>query len=135
MNRDFTVFVRHKGQDDTPWRERYQRETDDPETWGRALIDSFNATLRPGERAREFVRVEIHGEVAPIEHAWTKTSLVTQMEPGGRMFDAMKCDRCGITGKRYGLAAHVERSHKYRAKVYARCDTAAEQLREQRFNI
>lgn len=117
---DFTIYVRslRSGKE---WGERYQKETDNPEQWGRDLIAWFNSTTRTSESKRKFIRVEIHGEVPPPEHAWSKTSLVTQQH-AGRMFDKMKCERCGITGKRFRLNQNIKRDSEFRAKLYARCD-------------
>jgi len=39
--------------------EDYDKDTDDPEKWCRDIIDWFNSTLRPGQRPREFIRVEL----------------------------------------------------------------------------
>lgn len=124
---DFTIYVRHKGSQQAAWAERYQKETDNPKKWGMDIIAFFNSTCEPGERKREFVSIMIHGEVPPIEHNWSKTSLMTQTH-GNAVFDKMACELCGITGKRFRLNQSVKRDSKYRAKVYARCDTAVKYL-------
>lgn len=65
-----------------------------------ALVERFNATLRPGETPRVFtgkVRLLL-GESVRL-HTWEKASLVT--ESGG--YDRMRCTVCLATGKRYGL--------------------------------
>jgi hypothetical protein len=83
------------------------------EQHGRAIVDHFNDTLKPYEKAREFVGViEPMTEnfvknpnavdapkVVQMLHQWTKTSLVT--ERGG--YDRMTCEVCGAKGKRYGM--------------------------------
>lgn len=122
----FTLWWRHPGetkeQDET-----YEKITDNPEKWSRDIIDWYNSTRRPGERKREFVRCEVAGEVPPAEHKWMKATAMTQMDNrirGGLAFDKMKCERCGITGKRYGLHSHVRIDSKFRLKVYQRCDTS-----------
>lgn len=119
--KDFTVYVRNALEKE--WSERYQVATPDPEKYGRHLIKWFNSTLRPHESRRTFVRVEIHGDVVPPEHRWVKQTIMTQSRHG-RPYDPMHCERCNITGKRYGLSSAVKRDSKFRAKVYARCDTA-----------
>jgi hypothetical protein len=68
------------------------------------LMSRFNNTLRPGEKAREVLRVRC----TPIPnvlkgHNWKKKSLVT--EKGG--YDNYQCQDCGVTGKRWGLVAFV----------------------------
>lgn len=121
--KDFTIFVKNKGEDRI-WEERYQKPTRDPLQWSIELVQYFNDTRqRPDAPEREVVRVEVHGDVDPVEHAWGKTSLVTQYRAGSA-FDIMKCDRCGIFGKRYRLNEFVKRDNKFSAQVYARCDTA-----------
>lgn len=131
--KDFTIHVRSK-KTGMEWVERYQKETTDPEQWGRDLIEWFNSTRRENEGEREFLRVEVHGDVPPPEHNWSKTTLMTQSRGGMTSFDKMKCERCGITGKRFGLQAHVKRDSQYRAKVYARCDTTVEHLKHKPMN-
>jgi len=98
MTADFTIYVRPAGSDAEPWPERYQKETDDPERWGREIVAFFNRTRRPGEREREFVRVEAHGEVPPSEHLWVKVTAMTQQR-GGRAFSAFRAryhQRCDL---------------------------------------
>jgi hypothetical protein len=112
------------------WIEDYTEIIDDPEKFCRDMIDFFNRTLRPGESRRYFVKVEVVGEVAPPEHRWMKLTAMTQQRGDGTPFDQMKCERCGITGKRYGIQGHVSRDSKFRARVYARCDSTIEHLRK-----
>lgn len=118
---EFNAYIRPAGSDREPWKEHYVRETDDPHACAQDIVDYFNRTLSPGEKARELVRVEVVGVVAPIEHDWGKQNLTTKTI-NGKPCDIVKCSRCGITGKRYGLAK-PKRDSMYRAKVYARCDT------------
>ncbi len=102
---------------------------EDAEVWAKELLDRFNDEERSmyGEkgRPRTLLRVELPGS-SNREHDWRKTSLTTQRR-GGELYDAMRCERCGITGKRPGLGGIVLDS-KYRAKVYQRCDTAMAHL-------
>lgn len=129
--KDFTLIIRNKF-NGREWTERYQRATNDPQEWGRVLITWFNSTLRPGEAEREFVKVIVHGDVPPPKHSWTKTALMTQQGVNGRMFDPMKCKRCGITAKRYGIGAPSTIDRKFRAKVYNRCDTTMMHLEKKK---
>lgn len=121
----FTIYCRHAGTTHEPWPEPYTKECTDPEQWARETIEQFNATLRPGERPRELVRVEIHATgVNPIEHTWRKQNLIT-LSRGDLSYDLVKCERCGITGKRYGVGAgSIKRDSAFRSRVYLRCDTA-----------
>ncbi len=95
---------------------------------GRETIDWFNRTLRPHESKRELVRCEIEGEVPPAEHKWAKSSVMTQVMTGtarhGANYDKMECERCHVTGKRYGLHSHVNLDSKFTLKAFRRCDTS-----------
>lgn len=94
----------------------------DLNAWATALIQRYNDTLRPGERARFLDRVEL-SEVADRqvnrEHDWHKTNLVT-VEYRGQYFDKMVCTRCKVTGKRYGVDS-VTHDAKFKAKKYMYC--------------
>ena len=99
----------------------------------RDTIDWFNSTLRPHETKRVFVRCEVIGEVPPAEHRWMKHSAMTKVVVGGphngSNYDAMECERCGVTGKRYGLNEYVHLDSKWKKKVaFKRCDTAMREL-------
>lgn len=87
------------------------------------MIDNFNKTLRQGERTRELVGVEVLDEPTGLgKHEWSKTNLVTVVR-GSQMYDKMRCDNCGITGKRFGLGG-VTRDSKYKAKKYEKCNVS-----------
>lgn len=124
----FHIFWRHPGEKKEV-KETYEQITDDPEKWGREIINWFNSTLRPHETKRVFVRCEFETEIPPPEHKWFKVTLMTKSNQYGASYDGMKCERCGITGKRYGLMAHTKPDSKYRLKVFARCDTSVEWLK------
>lgn len=122
----FKLYWKHPG-DGRLVCETYEQETSDPEEWCRDIIKWFNDTLRPHETKRVFVRCEIIGEVPPAEHKWFKVTAMTQATTGqrhGQFYDAMKCERCGVTGKRFGLGTYVKLDSKWRRKAYRRCDTA-----------
>lgn len=107
--------------------ETYEKITLDPEKWSKDILAWFNSTLRPHETERVFVRCEIIGEVPPAEHLWFKKTAMTQTLPqsrGGSSFDAMQCERCGITGKRFGIRSNVSIDGKWRGVAYKRCDTS-----------
>lgn len=118
---EFNAYIRPRGTTNEPWKEHYVRDTDDAEACARDIVDYFNSTLRPGERPRELVRVEVIATVAPHEHDWEKMNLTTKMF-NGRPYDIVRCTRCKITGKRWGLA-RARRDSQFKAQVYARCDT------------
>lgn len=87
------------------------------------LVDWFNE----GQKARSLplrqlfdVRVELVDEPAgPRAHEWSKTNLVTVADHRG-VFDTVKCSRCGVTARRYGIS-HIVRQSPYRAKKFAVC--------------
>lgn len=124
----FKLYWKHPGEaDDKAFCESYDELTTNPEKWSRDIIDWFNKGLRPGERKRIFVRCEVEGEVPPAEHKWAKATAMTQSDNrirGGSPYDRMECERCGVTGKRYGLHSHVRIDSKFKLKVYQRCDTS-----------
>ena len=92
--------------------ELYHKWTDSPVGWARETVERFNETLREGEEAREVVRVEELPEddprIPPLRHEWRKTNLVTILAKGRRgSYDTQRCERCGATGKRWGIAGDV----------------------------
>lgn len=119
------------------WWENYDTSTsaprnlpweDDPQVWAQKTVDWFNRTLREGELPRRLLKVEIVDESgeALVSHSWDKVSLTGVSDPrikGGRIFDRMRCTRCGVTGKRYTLD-HITIDSKYRAKKYQHCNWA-----------
>lgn len=68
------------------------------------LICRFNATLRPGEKAREVVRVRSIPIPSSLkEHNWNKLSWNSDKEG----YYVYQCAACGIKGKRHGIIAFV----------------------------
>lgn len=129
----FTLFWKHHGKDDPEHAETHEQITADPKQWCRDILDWFNSTLRPHERKRFFVRCEVIGEVPPAEHRWSKRSAMTKVMSGGprsgQNYDAMDCERCGVTGKRYGLQEYVHLDSKWKKKIaFKRCDTSMREL-------
>lgn len=121
--KNIKLYCRNVGTQTDPWVENYTKDVDDPQAWAQALIDQFNTTLRPNERARELVRVEVESESdVPPEHDWEKENLVT-IARGDIAYDILRCKRCGITAKRVGLGG-IRNDPAFRAKVYLRCDTS-----------
>jgi len=133
MSKSFRIHVRDAGTADQGWSEEYTKDVVDPESWAREMIRDFNTNLRPGEHARELLRVEIINDTArPIAHDWFKQNLVT-VDHRHLPFDRMQCKQCGITGKRYGLGVGgITRDSAFLAKVYARCDTAQAHMEKRR---
>lgn len=94
---------------------------------GERLINYFNSTLRPGESKRQLLRAEVLDE-NPQEHKWFKVTAMTQSRRiglGTQLYDVMKCERCGILGKRMNLNRGVKLDSGFRAQFWKRCDLAA----------
>lgn len=85
------------------------------------IIEHFNATLHPGEKARKVLKVIPLKDSAGQQHEWEKSNLVTIMKGGAH--DTYRCKNCGITSKRYGLASVLIRDTKYLSKRYELCVT------------
>jgi hypothetical protein len=118
----FTIKVRQKGSAET-WDETYDRESVCNEAaatrFGREVIANFNNGLRSKEKPREFVSAEILGAGA-LQHQWEKQNAFTQVGRGTN-YDVMRCTRCGITGKRYGLSETITRDLLFQALKWKEC--------------
>lgn len=116
----FTMTVRMVGREET-WEEEEDRETDDAQKCAEGIVEYFNKTLRPGERVRELVKVEVTGP--STGHLWEKSlAAMSVQRPGdGGIYDGFFCRNCGITAKRSGLSAAIVRDSKYRAKKFEIC--------------
>jgi hypothetical protein len=124
-----TIYVHDA---DTSWTETYregehdsfQAGEPDIEAWCRRLVQRFNETLRPHEKVRTVDKVEMTEDSAPVvlRHDWHKTNAITISDRHGT-YDRMRCDRCGITGKRFGLHT-VLRDRAFRAKAFETCTGA-----------
>ena len=88
--------------------------------WAYQLIETFNETLRPFEKRRELIGVEIIGKSAPA-HDWIKRTNGMSVEFRGALVDLFECRKCGITGKRFRLGDAVKRDSKYKAQRFANC--------------
>ena len=117
--------------EENTWFEEYDEDTNDVEQWGKDTIEYFNSTSRPNECARKLLEVIVLDKDSIEKHSWKKTNLVTIIK-GSMPYDTQKCQRCGITGKRYGLSETTKLDAKYKAFVYKRCDTAQKHLEKRR---
>lgn len=115
-----------------PWWEDYNVNTDDAQACAEQLIMEFNALLRPGEKPRQVLEVEVLNPTVITKHKWTKTSLVTERDTDGALYDRYRCVHCGITGKRFGLSRTTTRDGEYKANVYEDCDSAQAHLEKKR---
>lgn len=118
---NYTMFVKQVNSDFT-WEEPMTENVqDDVTTEQRAnqIVDMFNRTLRPGEKARELVKVVDSDKISEVSsqnvrHVWKKKSLVT--EKGG--YDNYICEACGATGKRHGLSEYVTIDKRFIKRQY-----------------
>lgn len=112
------------------WDEPYEKDdvTDQAsaQEWAEKTIEFFNSTCRPGEPGRDLLSVTIDETTsgATKEHDWYKTNMTTVRSGRHLSHDAYICKRCKITAKRTGLDSPIIRDRKFKAQVYARCDTS-----------
>ena len=122
----FKVIVNYANSENSTseWLENFDKEeietSEQAENWAKETIIEFNNTLRPLERARVFVGVEMIGE-SDIPHKWEKMNLITLIDRNDRMYDSYQCLACGITSKRYGLGGGFIRDVRYRVEKYRFC--------------
>lgn len=118
----FTMWVTNST-DDVAWKEEYDRTCTDAHAESQSIIDFFNSTLRPHEKPRRLVRVDVQDITSEgPEHIWIKTNVVTIMRSGGRShYDAFECTKCGITGKKTALGDPVVRDRQFKAQLYDDC--------------
>lgn len=112
-----------------PWWEEYNKDTENPQQYAENLIAHFNATLRGPEKPRILLKVEILDSSNDELHRWVKSVLGMSAIFRGHVVDLMYCERCGITGKRYGLGGEIILDSKFRKKAFRRCDTAQAELK------
>ena len=114
--------VRHAGSVGGSWKEEYDCGDAEPKSYAENMIRNFNNTLQYGEVLRELVGVRVIGE-GTDKHQWEKTNMYTLKGRGG-YYDTMKCKKCGVTGKRYGIGSEgVKMDSKYRANKHKVCST------------
>lgn len=107
------------------WQEDYDKphveNIEEANEWGIETIKDFNRFLRPHELPRTLVRVELPEDTDSDEHLWRKTNLMTVMNKYFGSHDTMKCEKCGITGKRFGLGSIISRDREFKAMGYESC--------------
>lgn len=117
-------------QDGRTWWEEYDEDTDDAQQWGEAIVKWFNNTARPEATTRTFLSAEVLDLKSQKDHDWNKQNLMTLTSPQG-LYDQVKCVRCSIVARRYGLT-RIVRQNPYRAKKFERCDSALKALSMQK---
>lgn len=106
--------------------EEYDEDTVDAQKWAEDIVKYFNRTGQPGDIERLLFAVEVLDVDSIKDHRWVKQNLVTLTSPQG-FYDQVKCGRCGVVARRYGLT-HIVRQNPYRAKKFERCDDAMKAL-------
>lgn len=107
--------------------ETYDEDITDPIKWAENTINYFNRTLKPGEESVILINVEILDDRNDKYHRWVKQNC-TSVNFKGSIVDLFKCERCGLTGKKYGLAGTVTIDSKYNKKVFRECHTAKKEM-------
>lgn len=115
----FKILVKDKNDE---WWEEYDINLNEDEVQRQAerIVESFNASLRPGESPRKLLKVEILTK-KNTQHEWTKRMDGMSVKFRGITVDLMYCEKCRITGKRSGLNYIIKRDSKYKAKKYSDC--------------
>jgi hypothetical protein len=118
------ITIAHADGIDEPWIENYDRAEvktiADANEYATALINNWNRTLRPHEKARRVVLVELRGKSGSTAHDWEKVNLVTLLDDRMSPHDILRCANCMVTAKRYGLT-NIIIDRKFRAKKYQGC--------------
>ena len=117
----FRIHVKDAQSD---WWEDYDKDIDSPEDEGKKFVKYYNDTLRPGELKREFIAAQVVEEGNAKFHRWVKLTSGMSAQFRGNVVDMMRCERCGITGKRYGLFPQITFDSKYRKKEFRQCDSS-----------
>ena len=116
----FKIKVKNERQPDG-WWEEYDEPITDAQKWTEETLANFNGSLRRHESPRELIEIEML-DAANLHHDWVKSITGMSAMFRGQMCDMMFCDRCGITGKRFGIgSAHVRIDSKFRRKVFLTC--------------
>jgi len=90
------------------------------EKYATRMIENFNLGLRPNEKPRKLVRIEIGKDDCKLDHYWEKLNLVTERDRTGS-FDRLRCKRCSATARRYGISSIV-RDKKFKDEKYISCN-------------
>jgi len=129
----FKIRCKRKGESDSQsWWEEYDKDIDDATKWGKETIKWFNETCSVGEKRRVFIEAVVLEENTIKDHTWIKTNSFTIITRHSS-HDTMRCEKCNITGKRFGLGQNgVKIDSKFRAKRHIRCDTSLAYMDEHR---
>lgn len=125
---DHRQFTIHPAKGEKEVRNRVAREAALAEAYVRAMVESFNVSLRPHESPREIVKIKEITRCLPLEHDFRKQNLMTEKGNGGFGFDRYRCERCGVTAKRYGLSPSMTRDRKFKDSVYQYCASSMKKL-------
>ena len=127
----FRIKCCNKGNQDKWWWEDYEKDIDDPDSWGKAIVNYYNSTLKPMEKEREYLGFEILGDVKSEEfHDWVKRTDGMSVMFRGKVTDLVYCRKCGITGKRFGLRETVKIDSAFAKKAYQKCNLAQKEMQK-----
>jgi len=97
------------------WEPAITNEGETPEQCAERIVQHFNDTLYPGEKARTVTGVRLAPDAqVTIEHNWYKLNNVTIMKPGPH--DQYRCLKCHAMGKRFTLDGDVQVDYRHRSK-------------------
>jgi hypothetical protein len=119
----FKIIVKNADGGET-WEEKYDENVQDAHAYSVRIIEQWNASLRPHEKARILVDVVLLDDSNAKHHKWFKRTDGMSVQFRGQAVDMMECAACGITGKRYGLSGRITIDSKFKKKAYQTCDTA-----------
>lgn len=118
----FKILCKTESGRNLAWEE-YNKDIVDAQEWAQNTINNFNNTLHLGEEKRILLDVIVLDATNDKLHNWVKKNWITTFFRG-EYVDLMYCEKCGITGKRYGISSDIKVDSKYRSKVFKNCDTA-----------
>lgn len=100
----YSVVVAEEGTSQEWTEELDVPEGKDPEEWCKQIIADFNKGEheRYGEKGRPRRLVRVIEPTDKLVHIWVKSNLVTLHDRSGH-YDELRCERCGLKCKRYGL--------------------------------
>ena len=124
----FKIKVKSVGNPE-PWWEEYSENIENAQLWAEKTILAFNNSLRPGETMRTLLAVEVDEVSGDEFHEWDKDIKGMSVNFRGECVDLMRCKKCGITGKRFGLRPAVIIDSKYRKKLFKNCREAKKEMK------
>lgn len=111
------------------WWEEYERDIpiDRCQAEAEGIMRVWNDGLRPHENPRTLLKVDAVSDVFN-GHRWEKSTGGMSVPFRGQHVDLYYCERCRITGKKFGLQSSVRIDSKFRGDKFKTCspETALE---------